>query len=125
MNWPIFIAGLEAALDVSIIDNMSSFSPQTSSFSSSSDPNLEFSTPDFPNENLDLVCNSLLDIGKDMGVLNQRDGCAFLKREWQITCEKHLQRLRQQHQRQEVIPENKRWWTEIFGKTKGRYCFFM
>lgn len=124
INWPIFVAGLEAALDPSIIDNASSFFPESSSSSSSS------STPDFPNETLDLVCDSLLSIGKDLGVLNQREGCAFLRCEWQMTCERHLRRLRlrqqpPQQQPPPIMTEDKKWWTEVFATTKGRCCFFM
>ena len=103
--WPLFIAGIEAAVD------FSSFDPPSRHSSSS------------PNESLDLVCNALCMLSRDIGTLNLLDAVAFLTREWEGNCERWWIA---QELGEGVEPAcDVRWWDEIMEGLPGRAAFFM
>ncbi|KAL1958564.1 hypothetical protein VTO42DRAFT_4161 [Malbranchea cinnamomea] len=97
--WPLFVAGVEAAVDVS------SFYPP-SRYSSWS-----------RNEALDLVCNAMRKLSKDIGTLNLLDAVAFLTREWESNCQRWW--LAGQLRHEIELPGEKRWWNEIVASLQG------
>lgn len=103
--WPLFVAGVEAAVDTS------SFDPPSPYYSSS------------PNEKLDLVCNSLCKLSRDIGTLNLLDLVTFLMREWEGNCEKWWV-ARQLEQEIDTVC-GIRWWSDIMAAWEGKAAVFM
>jgi hypothetical protein len=101
-TWPLFIAGLQAAVD------FDSFLLHYSS---------DATTP-LPNEDLEFACACLHAQAVEIGTLNLHDACAFLRREWALNCEKWM-----------TVPWSPggetKWWSEIFQDMVGRCCFFL
>lgn len=103
--WPLFVAGIEAAVDAS------SFDPPSRLSSAS------------PNEALDLVCSAMYMLSRDIGTLNLLDAVSFLMREWEGNCDRWW---RAGEMRSGTGPvRDLRWWSEIMEGLQERAAVFM